>query len=190
MQWVKCVKHLGNYISYDLSEEEEIRDKKGDFIWCVNGLLIGYNDAHPEVKMYLLNSYCCHLYGSQSWSFSDSKTDQMSTEWNRGVKTIWGLHFESHRNILCGFNNGKHIWDCIFKRFCGMCESMTNSKNKKIEYLVKLGNHDCRTIIVRNIRVICDEWKVCEKHLWNKWKNASFCILYKSGCQVITIFWD
>ncbi len=72
MQWVKCVKHLGNYISY-LSEEEEI---KGGFIWRVNGLLIGYRDAHPEVKMYFLNSYCCHPYGSQAWSFSDSKTDQ------------------------------------------------------------------------------------------------------------------
>ncbi len=77
LQWVKCVKHLGNCISCDLSEEEEIRHKKGDFIWQFNGLLIGYRDAHPEVKMYLLNSYCCHLYGSQAWSFSNSKTDQM-----------------------------------------------------------------------------------------------------------------
>ncbi len=34
---------------------------------------------------------------------------------------------------------------------------MTNSKNKKLEYLVKLGNQDCRTIIARNIRVICDK---------------------------------
>ncbi len=41
LQWVKCVTHLGNYISYDLSEEEEIRHKKGDFILRVNGLLIG-----------------------------------------------------------------------------------------------------------------------------------------------------
>ncbi len=58
--------------------------------------------------------------------------------------------------------------------FCGMCESMTNSKfNKKLEYLVKLGNQDCRTIIARNVRVICDKCKVWEKQLWNKWKNAS-----------------
>ncbi len=44
-----------------------------------------------------------------------------------------------------------------------MCESMTNSKNKKIEYLVKLGNQDCWTIIARNIGVICDQWKMFEK---------------------------
>ncbi len=89
------------------------------------------------------------------------------------LRKIWHLPFECHRNILCGLNNGEHIWDCICKRFCGMCESMTNSKNKKLEYLVKLGNQDCRTIITKNIRVICDKWKVCEKQLWNKWKNAS-----------------
>ncbi len=28
--------------------------------------------------MYLLNEYCCYLYGSPAWSFSDSKT---STKW-------------------------------------------------------------------------------------------------------------
>ncbi len=142
MQWVKCVKHLGNYISYDLSEEEEIKHKKCDFIWWVNGLLVGCRDAHPEVKMYLLKLYCCHLYGSQAWSFSNSKTDQMATAWNRGVRKRWRLPFESHRNILCGLNNGEHIWDCMFKRCCGMCESMTNSKNNKLEYLVKLRNQD------------------------------------------------
>ncbi len=147
LQWVKCVKHLGNDISYDLSEEEEIRHKKSDFIWQVNGLLIGYCDAHPEVKiMYLLNSYCCQFYRSQAWSFSDSKTDQMATAWNRGFRNIWRLSFESHKNVLCGLNNGEHIWDCIFKRLWGMCESMTNSRNKKLDYLVKLGNQDCRTI--------------------------------------------
>ncbi len=62
-----------------------------------------------------------------------------------------------------------------------MYESMTNSKNKKLEYLVKLGNQDSRTIIARNIRVICDKWKVCEKQLWNKWKNASFYIYSKQN---------
>ncbi len=75
----------------------------------------------------------------------------------------------------------EHIWDCIFKTFCGMCESMTKGKNKKLEYLVKQGNRDCRTIIARNIRVICDKWKMCEKQLRNKWKNASLCIFSKQN---------
>ncbi len=50
LQWVKCVNHLGNYMSYDLSEEEEIRHKKGDFIWLLNGLLIGYRMYIQKLK--------------------------------------------------------------------------------------------------------------------------------------------
>ncbi len=62
-----------------------------------------------------------------------------------------------------------------------MYESMTNSKNKKLGYLVKLGNQDCQTIIARNIRVICDKLRVYEKQLWNKRKNASFCVFSKQN---------
>ncbi len=128
LEWVKCVKHLGNYISYDLSEEEKIRHKKGDFIQRVNVLLKGYRDANQNLK-------CICLIHSVviTWSFSNSKTDQRATAWNGGVRKIWRLPFESHRNILCGLNNGEHIWDCIFKRCCGMSES--NNKNKTFEYL-------------------------------------------------------
>ncbi len=62
--WSNCVKHLGNYIKYDLSEYEDIRHKKADIIWRVNWLCTKYQDAIPEVKMHLLNAYCCHFYGS------------------------------------------------------------------------------------------------------------------------------
>ncbi len=33
MKWANSVKDLGNYIAYDLSESEEIRQKRADFIW-------------------------------------------------------------------------------------------------------------------------------------------------------------
>ncbi len=70
-----------------------------------------------------------------------------------------------------------------------MFESMTNCKNKKLEYLVKLGNQDCRTIIARNIRAICDKWRVCENQLWNKWKNASLCITSKQNMWNVRIMY-
>ncbi len=54
MKWANSVKNLGNYIAYDLSESEEIRHKRADFIWRANGILVKYQGAVPEVKMYLL----------------------------------------------------------------------------------------------------------------------------------------
>ncbi len=88
LMWFNCVKHLGNYIKYDLSEYEEIRHKKADFIWRVNGLCIKYQDAVPEVKMHLLKAYCCHFYGSQALSFNDKYSKYIIATWNRTVREI------------------------------------------------------------------------------------------------------
>ncbi len=113
MKWANSVKDLGNYLAYDLSESEEIRHKRATFIWRANGILVKYQDAVLEVKMYLLNSYCCHLYVSQAWCFADKSVGNITTAWNKGVRKIWKLPYDSHRVLLCGLNNGQHIWDYI-----------------------------------------------------------------------------
>ncbi len=71
LKWVNCVKDLGNYVPYDLSEMEEIRHKWADLIWRANGILARYQDSSPEVKMCFLKAYGCHLYGSHAWCYSD-----------------------------------------------------------------------------------------------------------------------
>ncbi len=74
-------------------------------------------DAVPEVKMYLLNSYCCHLYGSHVWCFADKSVGNIITAWNKAVIKIWKLPYDSHRVLLCGLNNGQHIWIISLKYF-------------------------------------------------------------------------
>ncbi len=83
LKWVNCVKGIGNYVQYDLSEMEEIRHKRADLIWRVNGILARYQDASTEVKMYLLNAYGCHLYGSQAWCYSEKNVESIVIAWNK-----------------------------------------------------------------------------------------------------------
>ncbi len=40
LEWKKFVKDLGNHVDYYLSESEEIRHKRGEFIGRVYGLLV------------------------------------------------------------------------------------------------------------------------------------------------------
>ncbi len=49
-------------------------------IWRVNGILAKCQDAIPEVKMYVLNSNGCDLYGSQAWCYSDNRFHSNSLE--------------------------------------------------------------------------------------------------------------
>ncbi len=58
------------------------------------GILVKYQDAVPEVKMYLLNYYCCHLYGSQAWCFADKSVGNIITAWNKAVRKIWKLPYD------------------------------------------------------------------------------------------------
>ncbi len=102
----KLVKDLGNYIADDLSESEEIRHKRPNFTWRANGILVKYQDDVPEVKMYLLNSYYCHLYGSQAWCFTGKNVGNITTAWNKAIRKIWKLPYDSHRVLLCVLNNG------------------------------------------------------------------------------------
>ncbi len=130
LTWSNCVKHLGNYIKYDLSEYEEIRHKKADFVWRINGLCIKYQDAIPEVKMHLLNAYYCHFYGSQAWSFKDKNIKYILTAWNRAVRKIWNLPYDSHRILICALDNGSNALEFIYRRFCKMYNCMANSEKE------------------------------------------------------------
>ncbi len=74
-----------------------LNQKRADFIWRANRILVKYQDAVHEVKMYLLNFYCCHLYGSQVWCFADKTVGNITTVWNKAVRQIWSflmIHIE------------------------------------------------------------------------------------------------
>ncbi len=43
--------------------------------------------------MHLLNAYCCHIYGSQPWSFNDKNIKYIIAACNRAVRKIWNLPY-------------------------------------------------------------------------------------------------
>ncbi len=124
--------------------------------------------------MYLVNSYCCHLYGSQAWCFADKNVGNITTAWNKAVRNIWKLTYDSHRVLLCGLNNGQHIWDYIFKRFCKMYDCMSKSTNFILSFLISMSKNDC--ILAKNVMHICDKWKISKAELWKNCKSTKLSV--------------
>ena len=151
LQWSDSVKHLGNYIRYDLSESDEIRNKKCDFITSLNGVLAKFGDAIPEVLMKLTDVHCNHLYGCQAWQLFDKDVEQIAITWHRAIRRIWNLPANSHRVLLCGLNEGQHILDSVFKRIIKMYDCMYTNKNQKTSFLVQILKDDKRSIMSKNI---------------------------------------
>ena len=79
LQWSKTVKHLGNYIEYNLNESAEISRKRGDLFGRVNSMLGNLQGMPSDVLMKVFESQCCHLYGCQAWRLCDSVINKMRT---------------------------------------------------------------------------------------------------------------
>ena len=79
--WQTSVKHLGNYLNYDLSDEIDIGKKRGDFIAAVNRLNSVFSTVQSEVKLSLLQTYCTAWYGCQAWQLGTTLADKMNVEW-------------------------------------------------------------------------------------------------------------
>ena len=164
---------LKNHIRSDLSEANEIQRKQGSFIGRTNSLLIKYSDAKPEVLMKLLSSYCTHLYGAQAWNFNDKNVVRIISTWNRAIRKIWNLPYDSHTIYLCALNEGIHVWDVIFRRFLKMYTCIETSSNSKLSFLAKLSREDNRSILATNTSFICRKMNVCKNMLLNN-KNIIY----------------
>ncbi len=77
------------------------------------------------------------------------------TTWNKAIRRIWNLLKHSHRVLLCGLNEGNHVFDYVFKRFIKMYNSM-KCKNIKMVYVTLLAKNDKRSIIFKNVQFICE----------------------------------
>ncbi len=139
-------------VDHTISGQGTTVNKQGDFIGRFNGLLARYHDETPEVLMQLTSSYCTHLYGSQAWQFNDTNVHRMFTTWNKAIRRIWNLPTHSHRVLLCGINEGNHVYDYAFKRFIKMYNSM-KCKNTKMVYLTLLAKNDKRSIISKTFTI-------------------------------------
>ena len=74
---VATYKYLGNYISDDLSDDDDINRQ------CRNIILRKFSMCSVDVKLTLFRSYCSPMYGVQLW-------------WNYKKSTLNRLHIAYH----------------------------------------------------------------------------------------------
>ncbi len=96
------------------------------------------------------------------------------------MRIIWKFPFDSHQVILSGLNkchNSWDHWDAIFKRFYKMYKCMCSSKNETVSFLAAMSRSDCRSLIARNIKFICDKWIIEPLSLQYRWNKDKLSVL-------------
>ena len=94
IKWVTSVKHLGNYVTSDLSANTDCSNKCSAFIGSFNKL-IGTN-----VLMKLFHSFCCSFYGSQLWNVLSPGFKKCCTQCNKAVRRLRRIPYKTHTLFL------------------------------------------------------------------------------------------
>ncbi len=95
---------------------------------------------------------------------------ETSYQINKAIRRIWNLPTHSYRVLLCGLNEGNHVYDYVFKSFIKMYNSM-KCKNTKMVYLTLLVKNDKRSIISKNLQFICETANTKESEVINGYKG-------------------
>ncbi len=101
--------------------------------------------------MKIVRSQYEHLYGCEAWDLTDSSVSQFYRSWNRGVRQLMCLPYETHTRYLSGLVNEPHVGDQVNKRFYKMFLTMRNSQNKPLSYITRRMAVDGRSIIGKNL---------------------------------------
>ncbi len=159
LQCVSKFKHVGIYVTHNLSTENEMKMKRCDFICRVNHVLSQYSKMPSEAKCRLINSSCCHYYGCETWNFSENCFNNILTSWNIAIRQAWRLPYRTHSKylpVLAGFS----AKDIIYQKFLTLYNNMYFSKNGTVQYIAKNCEYDARSLLHKNITHISTVLKI------------------------------
>ena len=100
IEWTTSVKYLGNILSFNGKDYDDICSKRGDFISSVNSITGNFTGLSCDILNVLFKSYCCCFYVCQTWCLYDKSFNVLFTAFNKGLRRIWGLHYQTHRKII------------------------------------------------------------------------------------------
>ena len=172
--WQKSVKHLGNIVSCDLSEKEEIHTKQCDFIGRTNSIIAKFKGVNRRTLSKVFVSQCCHYYGCQAWSLDDNALASYYTCWRKGVRKLWYIPNIARSPILPLLVESKSMENDVISRIANMYNVIHKGYNLKLLTLLKMSiDFKHMGIMGTNIRIISDRWRCGYELLVNN--NAEQC---------------
>ena len=135
--WTTRAKHLGNWITSDLSDDADISMKKSIFISQVNTVNIKFGSVSSLIRGRLLQTYCCSWYGCQTWDAIGKGVEKVNIEWNKAVRRTLGIPCRTHRYLLPLLVKSKSFHEQHFSRLNKFIATFMNSCNAHVSLIAK-----------------------------------------------------
>ena len=159
LAWERNVNHLGNCLRNDLSDRDDIKIKLGQFYSQFNKIVANFSSCNRYVLSKLFYTYCNSFYGSQAWDLSKPCIAAVHTAWNKAVRRMLHLPYQTHCNLLSPILGIPHIKEQVACRFLKMFNNMYNSKNALIHNMAVRCMHSSNTGIGNNVLHLSSRFK-------------------------------
>ena len=100
LEFCNSVCHLGHYLTYNLSDGEDIVFRSHDFLKKGNLLFYNFKFCSPSTLTFLLRCFCLSLYGCALWRLDSKAITGIEVAFNKVLRRIWNLPFNSHTRIV------------------------------------------------------------------------------------------
>ena len=161
LPWVDHLKHLGNSVSNSIDGGQlDMKIKTTNFIDKSNQINQKFYFANPATKIELNSIYNSHFYGSEIWDLFSKGNEKIESSWNRTVKIIFDLPYNTHRRLIEPISGQTHIKLVLIKRLLRFVEKLKFSKKPVLRQPFSVCKDDVRTITganLRNIMLQCGE---------------------------------
>jgi len=93
----------------------------------INNVLCYFGHLSPVVKLKLIKTFCCILYGSVLWELDHLSSDSVCCMWLIGLRRVWDVPYCTHCNILPLLCNELPLYDEICNRTANFINSCLTS---------------------------------------------------------------
>ena len=102
--YTESIKYLGFYLTPNLSNEEDISNKRNKFYSEFNQILRKFSSVNENIKLYLFKQYCLQMYGADLW-FGDKRCKvalkQFAIGYHKAIKKLIGVSYHESNHYAC-----------------------------------------------------------------------------------------
>ena len=154
LPWKESVNHLGATLHADGTMDHDLEQKRGIFISTNYSLNQKFDFCTPEIRVRMLRLYNMHFTNCRLWSFGSEAFDKLCRSYNKNLRIVCGLPFNSHNWIIEELSGGKHARQQMMGRFVKFVDSLHKHTSPSVSTLLSKLQSDKRSLVGSNLRVI------------------------------------
>ncbi len=119
-----------------------------------------YGSLQSSILCKLFKSYCCSFYGSQLWTLDSSGFKSCCTQWNKAIRKILHVPYQTHTWLLGPLSDQYHISVQLYVKTLRFIYSLFNSSNSTVSFVGMLARQNATSPAGRNMAMLRNKFNV------------------------------